>query len=138
MMATLRDDDDDVPKPHNARELRSNDRPLTKHTILNILRVQLSRGEEEKTLTFEKVNELLAEDIIRELDRVERVTKRITYNSRLETLRLVIIPHKVHEAHLPWLVDAIKMYPQPLALHEKEKLRILASPSKHFQPLFFQ
>lgn len=103
--------------------------------IIRGLRVHLAQGQEEQTLNFEKVNESMPEDIIRELDRMERIPKRITYNSHLKTLRVVIIPHKVHEAHLPWLVDAIKIYPQPLTFHERRQLRILASPSKHLYPL---
>lgn len=106
--------------------------------ILQDLRVQLSQGNEEKTLGFEEVNESMAEDIIGELDRMERIPKRITYNSHLKTLRVVIIPHKAHEAHMPWLVDEIKMCPQPLAFHERKQLRILASPNKHFYSLLLQ
>ena len=119
---------------NTAQGLISDDGLSTKHHILNMLRVQLSQ-DEEQTLGFEEVNESMAEDIITELDRMERIPKRITYNSHLNTLRVVTIPHKVHEAHLPWLIDAIKMYPQPLEFHERKQLRILASPSKHLYSL---
>lgn len=123
-------DNDNVPKPRfdNARKLRSDDGPLTKHSILNIFLVELSQAEEEKTLNFEGVDGTVAGEVISELDRREHISRRITYNSLFKTLRIVIMPHKVHEAHLPWLVDAIKMYPQPLAFQEREKLRTLAAP----------
>lgn len=125
-------ENDNIPKPrfNNTRELRSNDGPLTKHSILNKFIVESSRGEEEKTLNFEGVSGMVAEEVIRELDRVEHIPKRITYNSLFKTLRAVVTPHKVHEVHLPWLIDEIKVYPQPLTLQEKVKLRILGSPSQ--------
>ena len=54
--------------------LISDDGLSTKHHILNMLRVQLSQ-DEEQTLGFEEVNESMAEDIITELDRMERIPK---------------------------------------------------------------
>lgn len=114
-------ENDSIPKPrfNNTRELRSDDGPLKKHSILNKFMVESSRGEEEKTLDFEGVSGVVAEEVIRELDRVERIPKRITYNSPFKTLRVVIMSHKVHEVHLPWLTDEIKVYPQPLTLQKK-------------------
>ena len=44
--------------------------------------------------------------------------------------RLQIMPNKVYEAHFPWLVDAVKMYPQLLT--EKESI-----PASHKQHALF-
>ena len=59
---------------NTAQGLISDDGLSTKHHILNMLRVQLSQ-DEEQTLGFEEVNESMAEDIITELDRMERIPK---------------------------------------------------------------
>lgn len=112
------------------RELRYK-QPSTKHNILNLFTEQITEGRDERTLIFDDVNEMTAEGVIEELDRVESVVKRISYNSVLESLKIVVIPNKVHECHMPWLVDDIKMYPQPLTFSEKRELRILASPRKY-------
>lgn len=112
------------------RELRYNNQPSTKHKILNLFTKEITQDRDERTLIFDGVDEVTAEEVIEELDRVETVVKRVCYNSLLKSLKIVVMPNKVHECHLPWLVDDIKLYPQALTFSEKRKLRILASPRK--------
>ena len=93
------------------RELRYNNQPSTKHNILNLFTKEITQGRDERTLIFDSVDEVTAEGVIEELDRVETVVKRVCYNSLLKSLKIVVMPNTVHECHLPWLVDAVKLYP---------------------------
>lgn len=99
-------------------KLRSETKAPTKHTILNRLKVELARDGEEKTLTFQDVDSVTAEDAIRELERIESISKRLTYNSHFSMFKLVIMPTSVHEAHFAWLVHEI-MTLSTLTLQEK-------------------
>lgn len=118
------------PDSFTTRELRYNNQPSTKHNILNLFTKEITQDRDERTLIFDGVDEVTAEGVIEELDRVETVVKRVCYNSLLKSLKIVVMPNKVHECHLPWLVDDIKLCPQALTYSENRELRILASPRK--------
>lgn len=63
--------------------------------------MEITQDRDERTVIFDGVDEVTAEGVIKELDRVETVVKRVCYNSLLKSLKIVVIPNKVHECHLP-------------------------------------
>lgn len=88
------------PDSVTTRELRYN-QPSTKHNILNLFTKEITQDRDERTLIFDGVDEVTAEGVIEELDRVETVVKRVCYNSLLKSLKIVVMSNKVHECHLP-------------------------------------
>lgn len=63
--------------------------------------MEITQDRDERTVIFDGVDEVTAEGVIKELDRVETVVKCVCYNSLLKSLKIVVIPNKVHECHLP-------------------------------------
>ncbi|KAL1970427.1 hypothetical protein VTN77DRAFT_5588 [Rasamsonia byssochlamydoides] len=83
----------------NRVTLRSDsDSMLSKDKLINLIWRELFNVTEECVLVYEGVDIKTAHSVIEELDRrMEGKTQRLSYNSLLKTLKLVLMPSQIHD-----------------------------------------
>ncbi|KAL1885381.1 hypothetical protein Plec18167_000874 [Paecilomyces lecythidis] len=85
-------------------ELEGNETRPSNYTILNSILHKLSAVTEEETISYHNIDVETARDVIQELERTnEGRSLRLSYNSRLQELKLVLMSSPIHDSHQPWL-----------------------------------
>ncbi|KAK9236492.1 hypothetical protein V1525DRAFT_213415 [Lipomyces kononenkoae] len=89
--------------------LRSDSNPtLSKNKLLNLILSELSNATDERVLEYQAVDIGTAHRVAEELDRlVENAPFRLSYDSLLQNLRVVIMPTELHDSHVPWFENSL-------------------------------
>ncbi|KAK9481637.1 hypothetical protein V1527DRAFT_486426 [Lipomyces starkeyi] len=89
--------------------LRSDSNPtLSKNKLLNLILSELSKATDECVLEYQAVDIRTAHGVAEELDRLaENAPFRLGYDSLLQNLRVVIMPTKIHDSHVPWFENSL-------------------------------
>ncbi|GAD95116.1 conserved hypothetical protein [Paecilomyces variotii No. 5] len=89
-------------------EPKDNDTRPSRYTILNSVFHKLSDVTEEETLRYHHIDVETARDVMQELERShEARSLRLSYNSRLQELKLVLMSSPIHDSHQPWVVHRL-------------------------------
>ncbi|KAL1989075.1 hypothetical protein VTN96DRAFT_5838 [Rasamsonia emersonii] len=102
---------------------------LSKDKLLNQICDELDNATEERVLVFQTVDTETAHSTATELDRLaEGKGYRLSYNSLLKTLKIILMPNLIHGCHQPWLISNMAIITSTgiLMLQEHQSLRILS------------